>query len=146
MNMTLNRIGRWTALLCIILGITGLLAYAASKFTSGKLVVIITAVGILGFAITLTVLAFRLKKFWRIVKTIVLSLLAVIVGTYMILFAFVYFFQDALANKTSSFFQPKTISAEAAQALATADVTDIDLATADGAQLRGWLVWNSTEE
>jgi pimeloyl-ACP methyl ester carboxylesterase len=129
---------------CILLGITGLLALAFSKFTSGRLVVIITGLGILGFFITLILLTIHLKAFWPIVKAIGKSLLFVILGTYVILFIFVYFFQDTIANQTSSFFQPKTISSETAQALVSSDTSAIDLVTPDGFHLRGWMVHNAT--
>lgn len=132
-------------LVCIILGITGLTAYAVSKFTPGKLVVIITGLGISGFVAALIVLAVRLKKFGLIAGAAGISLVSVIVSTYIILFAFIYFFQDAVANKTSSFFQPKTISVETARALVNPNVTTIDLITPDGIHLRGWMVRNSTE-
>jgi uncharacterized protein len=137
--------GIWLQIAAILLGITGLFAYAVSKFTSGRLVVIITGLGALGLAIALTLLAFWLKKFWRILKALGISLLSVIAGTYLLLFGFVFFFQDAIANRTSSFFQPKTIPADAAQALVASDVTPIDLVTPDGIHLRGWLVRNTTE-
>ena len=130
----------------ILLGITGLLAYAVSKFTSGKLVVILTAIGILGFMIALTVLAFRLKTLGRVVKAVILSMVAVITGAYLILFGFVYFFQDTVANRTSSFFQPKAISVEEAQSQVAPNVQPIDLTTSDSIHLRGWLVRNSDQE
>jgi pimeloyl-ACP methyl ester carboxylesterase len=130
----------------IFLGILGLFAYAASKFTSGKLVVIIAAVGILGFLFTLTLLAYRLKSLWRAVMAITLSILAVFTGTYLLLFTFVFFFQDTVANETSSFFQPKLITEEAAHGLVTSNVADLDLVTPDGTHLRGWLIKNSVEE
>ena len=60
----------------------------------------------------------------------------------------IFFFQDTIANQTSSFFQPTAISPEAAQALAASDVEALELTTPDGApsgaRLRGWLVKNST--
>ena len=129
----------------IFLGLTGLVAYAVSKFTSGSLVVVITAVGIVGFVIALVILAFRLGSFGRIVRTVILSFLAVLAGTYLILVAAIYFFQDAIANQTSSFFQPRTMSVEAAQALTAPDVTAVDLPTPGGVHLRGWLVRSTTE-
>jgi pimeloyl-ACP methyl ester carboxylesterase len=130
---------------CIILGIVGLLAYAASKFTPGKLVVMITGLGIFGFIAGLIVLAFRLKRFGLIVSAAGISLVSVIAGTYILLFTFVYFFQDEVANKTSSFFQPTTISVEAAQALVDSNVSAIDLTAPDGIHLRGWIVRSGTE-
>jgi hypothetical protein len=131
--------------LSIILGITGLAAYAASKFIPGKTVVIITALGLLGFIITLCLLALQKKGIKRTIRDISLSLLAIVAGTYLLLFAFVFFFQDWVANRTSSFFQPKSISAEAAQALVTPGVIELDLIAPDETHLRGWLVRNSTE-
>jgi pimeloyl-ACP methyl ester carboxylesterase len=135
----------WLQLACILSGIVGLLAYAASKFIPGKMVVAVCAAGILGFMITLILLALRQKGVGAVVRTIIVSLLAVIVGTYVLLFGFVSLFQDAVANQTASFFQPRTISAEAADALTATEVLPLDLTASDGVQLRGWLVRNSTE-
>ena len=136
----------WLHGVAILLGITGLLAYACSKFANGRLVVIIAALGLLGFTITLITLAVRLKDPQHILKSVALSLTAVIVSTYLILFMLVYLFQDTIANQTSSFFQPKRISAETAAALITADVLPLDLTTPDDLHLHGWLVRNSTAE
>jgi uncharacterized protein len=132
-------------LVTILLGIMGVVAYAVSMFTSGSISVVITISGLLGFVVTLGLLIWRLKRFGPIIKTVVISLLAVIGGAYLILFLLIFLFQDTIANQTSSFFQPKAISAEAAHALAALDVEAIDLASSDGARLRGWLVKNATE-
>jgi len=107
---------RWL-LVCILMGITGLTAYAASKFTPGKLIVILTGIGFLGFLTALVILAIRLRHAWRVIVATGISLLSITIGTYFLLFVFVYSFQDTLANNTNIFFQPKTISVEAAQAL-----------------------------
>ena len=123
----------------------GIVAYAVSMFTSGSISVVITAIGLLGFVLTLGLLIWRRKRFGPIAKTVALSLLAVIAGSYLILFLLIFFFQDTIANQTSSFFQPKAISSEAAQALAASNVEAIDLSTPDGTHLRGWLVKNSIE-
>lgn len=131
--------------LSIFLGITGLFAYAASKFTPGRFIVIITVVGTAGFSITLTLLALKLKNIQRIVRATVLSFLVVIAGTYLLLFVVITFFQDTIVNQTSSFFQPRTISMDYSQAVLTANVTALDLTTPDGIHLHGWLVRNSTE-
>lgn len=134
----------WLQGACILLGAMGFFAYAASKFTSGKLVVIITAVGILGFLIALSVLALHRKDSGHMHRTVILSLLSVVVVTYVLLFGFVYFFQDMVANRTSAFFQPKTISAEKSQGFEAPDVLSINLTASDGVYLRGWLVRNAT--
>lgn len=128
----------------ILLGITGIFAYAASKFTPGRSVVFITAISIPGFLGTLVILALKIKGFWKTIRVISISLLAVIAGTYLILFATINFFQDAIANGTSSFFQPRTISAETSESLLVNNVTELDLTTPEGIHLRGWLVRNST--
>jgi hypothetical protein len=73
-------------LICVLLGITGLVAYAISKFSSGKVSVIVTAAGILGFITALVVLTIRLKRFGLIVRALAGTLLAVVVGAYLILF------------------------------------------------------------
>jgi pimeloyl-ACP methyl ester carboxylesterase len=131
--------------LCIGLGILGLGAYAASKFTPGKLIVWITSIGILGFLAVLILLAIRLKRFWQILAAAGMALASIIVATYLLLFLFLHFFQDAVANQTNSFFQPKTISAEAEEALISPGAKALDLITPDGTHLRGWMVRNSTE-
>jgi pimeloyl-ACP methyl ester carboxylesterase len=134
---------RWLIRVFIIFGIASLSAYASSKFTSGRLVVIVTAAGILGFIAALTVLAFRLKNLKKTIKALFLSLVAIIAGTYVLLFGFVFFFQDAVANRTNSFFQPRTITVEAAEAFNAPDVQLLDLETPDGIHLRGWLARNT---
>ena len=128
---------------CVLLGMIGLVAYAISKFTSGRAVIWITAAGILGFIVTLVILARRVKRPGPVLGTIAGSLLAVLLGAYLVLFPLIYFFQDTIANQMNAFFQPRGISEEQAQALVTGDVEAIDLATPDGARLRGWLVRNS---
>ena len=130
-------------IICVLLGVIGLVAYAISKFSSGKVIVTVTAAGILGFMAALVVLTIRLKRCSLIVRAIAGTLLAVVVGTYLILFPLIYFFQDTIADRTSAFFQPRGISAEAARALVTDNVEAIDIATPDGAGLAGWLVRNS---
>ena len=57
----------------------------------------------------------------------------------------VYNFQDTIANEANAFFQPRGISAAAAQALAADDVEALDWTTPDGARLAGWLVKNSPD-
>ena len=93
-------------IICVLLGVIGLVAYAISKFSSGKVIVTVTAAGILGFMAALVVLTIRLKRCSLIVRAIAGTLLAVVVGTYLILFPLIYFFQDAIADRTSAFFQP----------------------------------------
>ena len=131
-------------IICIVLGITGLVAYAVSKFSSGIITVILTAAGILGFIVTLLLLAVRLRRPGSILRAVAVSLASVIAGTYLVLFGLIFFFQDAIADQTSSFFQPKTISVEAAQALISSNVSAINLTTPDGTRLHGWLVRNSS--
>lgn len=133
----------WLQVICILLGVMGLLAYAISKFSSGKMVVIRTAVGGLGFLAALIALAVRARRFGLIVGRVAVTLIAVILGFYLLLFALIYFFQDAIANEANAFFQPRGISAAAAQALVAADVEALDFMTPDGARLAGWLVKNS---
>lgn len=130
-------------LLAIVLGVGGLVAYAISKFTAGFVVVVFTAAGLLGCITVLVFLARRVRRPVRIAGVVAITLLAVVLGTYLVLVPLIYFFQDTIANQTSTFFQPRGISEAEAQALTAADVEAIDLATADGARLRGWLVHNS---
>ncbi len=139
-----RRTTSWIQIICVLLGIMGLLAYAISKFSSGRTVVIITAIGILGCLGTLIALAVRTRRFGLIVGRIASTLVAVIAGTYLILFPLVFFFQDTFANRTNVFFQPRGISEAAAQALTANDVLPLDFTTPDGARLVGWLVKNSS--
>ena len=130
-------------IICVLLGVMGLLAYAISKFSSGKAVVIVTAVGVLGCLGTLIALAVRAKRFGRIVGRVASTLIAVVLGTYLDLFGLIYFFQDTIANEANAFFRPRGISAEVAQALIADDVKALDFVTPDGARLAGWLVRNT---
>jgi hypothetical protein len=93
----------------IRLGITGLVAYAVSMFTSGAVSVVITVIGRLGFVLTLGLLIRRRKHLGPIVTSTAISLLAVVAGSYLILFVIVFVFQGTIANQTSSFFQPRAI-------------------------------------
>jgi len=131
-------------IICVLLGVMGLLAYVISKFSSGQAVVIVTAVGVLGCLGTLIALAVRAKRFGRIVGRVASTLIAVVLGMYLVLFGFIYFFQDTIANEANAFFQPRGISAAEAQALVTGDVEALDWTTPDGARLAGWLVKNSS--
>lgn len=130
-------------LACMLLGIIGLVAYAVSKFTPGRVVILITVAGIVGFAISLIILIRSARRFGPIVVTVAGSVLAVALGTYLVLFPLIYFFQDTIANRMNAFFVPRGISAQAAQALVSGGVEPIDLATPDGAVLGVWLVRNS---
>lgn len=130
--------------LSIFFGITGLFAYAASKFTPGRIIVIITVAGAAGFLIALTLLALKLKNIQRILRATVISLLVVIAGVYLLLLVVITFLQDPIANQTSAFFQPRVISVEVSRSLLAPDVTELDLTTPEGTHLRGWLVRNST--
>jgi pimeloyl-ACP methyl ester carboxylesterase len=130
-------------IICIILGIAGITAYAMSKFISGKVIVFITAFGVLGFIVTLIFNAIKIKNIGKIIRMLAIDLLTVILGVYVILFLVIFFFQDRIANDTSSFFQPQKISEQAAQAVLSPQVEAIDLTTPDGIRLRGWLVNNS---
>lgn len=138
-----RRTTSWLQIICVLLGIMGLLAYAISKFSSGKTVVILTAVGILGCLGILLALAVRVRRFGLIAGRIAGTLVAVCAGTYLILSPLIFFFQDTFANRTNAFFQPRGISEVAAQALTASDVLPIDFTTPDGARLRGWLVRNT---
>jgi len=53
----------WLQIICVLLGVMGLLAYAISKFSSAKAVVIVAVVGILGCLGTLIALGIRVRRF-----------------------------------------------------------------------------------
>ncbi len=130
-------------LACILLGITGITAFMASKFVPGKLVVVITAGSVLGLIIALVFLARRLKNLQRFARSLAITLPAAVLGSYAILFGVIFFFQDTIGSDTSIFFQPQPLADEAANALTSPQIEAIDLETPDGARLRGWLLDNA---
>ena len=132
-------------LICVLMGITGLVAYAMSKFSSQKIVVIITVVAILGFLLALVGLARQRKSRGGKVRAVAICVLTAIAGAYLVLFIIFAFFQDTIANQTAAFFQRHPLSLQDAQALNTANVEELVFTAADGAVLRGWLVRNSQE-
>jgi pimeloyl-ACP methyl ester carboxylesterase len=133
-------------LICILAGIVGFVAYAMSKFVPGRTIVVVTASGVLAFTVALGILGLRLKRPRAVVKAVATTLLAVLLGSYATLFVVIDSLQDRIADETSAFFQPQPLSAEAAEALISPRVEPIDLATPDGARLRGWLVRNLESE
>ena len=78
---------------------------------------ILTVAGFVGFLVTAGILAVKIKRFWKALGTLALDLLAAILGAYLLIFATLFFFQDNIANKTSSFFQPQILSEEADKAI-----------------------------
>ena len=79
----------------ILFSLIGFCAYAASNFTPGKPIVIITGIGFLGLVVVFTLLAIRLR-FRQIVTAAGISQASIIVAKYILLFLFVYFLQDAI--------------------------------------------------
>jgi hypothetical protein len=126
----------------ILFGVIGCAAFLASKFANGRLVVVLTVAGFIGFLITAVFLAVRIRRFWKAMGVLAIDLLAAIFGAYLLLFFTLLFFQDAIADHTSTFFQPRAISAEAARTLATDGVTELSFTTPEGVELNGWLVDN----
>lgn len=130
----------------IFLGTIGLAAYAASKFISGRIIVLVTIAGVIGFLVTLVFLAWHLKSIKRFFFAAGISIIAVVGGTYLILFLFLLFFQDTVANHTSTFFQPQSITDAEAKSVVEPGVEPLEVTTSDGLELQGWLVKNSNEE
>lgn len=130
-------------LICVFLGTASLLAYAMSKFIAGRVIVAITAASFLGFLIALIHLARDSKDATSSIKTILATLALVMIDTYLGLFFVVNSYQDVIANKTGTFFQPHQLSVDTAQALTSPQVENIDLITPDGIRLHGWLVHHS---
>lgn len=130
-------------IISILFGIAGLSAFLASKFANGKLVVILTVAGFVGFLVTAGILAVKIKRFWNALGTLALDLLAAILGAYILIFAALFFFQDTIANSTSSFFQAQILFQEAEKAFSGEGIENIRFTTPDGVDLNGWLVKNS---
>jgi pimeloyl-ACP methyl ester carboxylesterase len=130
----------------IIFGIIGLAAFLASKFSNGRLIVILTVAGLVGFLITAAVLAVKIKHFWKALGVLALDLLLAVGGAYLLMIFTLLFFQDTIADRTSTFFQPTTLKAEAAQEAANANVEALSITAPDGVQLNGWLVDNADSD
>jgi uncharacterized protein len=130
----------------IALGAAALVAIALSKFLSGPLILIIVAAALVGFIVTLVLLARAAPRpVGRAVGRIVLAVLGALVCGYAILLLIVTFGQDTLANRSNAFFQPKRLTEVAVARLAAPDVERLEIGTPDGALLRGWLVHGSGE-
>ncbi len=127
----------------ILFGVFGLAAFLASKFTNGRLIVILTVAGLVGFLITAAVLAVKIKRFWKALGVLALDLLLAVAGAYLLMFITLLFFQDTIADHTSTFFQPSTLTAEAAKNAATGNVEALNITAPDGVELNGWLVDNA---
>lgn len=127
----------------ILFGVFGLAAFLASKFANGRLIVILTVTGLIGFLVTAGILAVKIRQFWRAFGTLALDLLLAVAGAYLLMFFTLLFFQDTIADNTSTFFQPSTLSAEAALEAAGGNVEALRITATDGTGLNGWLVNNA---
>ncbi len=65
----------------ILFGVFGLAAFLASKFTNGRLIVILTVTGFIGFLITAGILAVKIKRFWNALGVLALDLLLAVAGS-----------------------------------------------------------------
>ena len=130
----------------ILFGVFGLAAFLASKFANGRLIVILTVAGFVGFLVTASILAVKIKRFWKALGTLALDLLLAVLGAYLLMFFTLLFFQDTIADWTSTFFQPSILSEEAAQEAATGNVEVLSFTAPDGVQLNGWLMDNAASD
>ncbi len=127
----------------ILFGVFGLAAFLASKFANGRLIVILTVAGLVGFLVTAAVLAVKIKHFWKALGVLALDLFLAVIGAYLLMFFILLFFQDTIADRTSTFFQPSTLTAEAAKEVANVNVEALSITAPDGVELNGWLVDNA---
>ncbi len=107
---------------------------------------ILTVAGFVGFLVTASILAVKIKRFWKALGTLALDLLLAVLGAYLLMFFTLLFFQDTIADRTSTFFQPSILSEEAAQEAATGNVEALSFTAPDGVQLNGWLVDNAASD
>ena len=143
MTAQLTQVDRWLKTLGILLGVLGFLAYAVSKFSNSRSVVVLTAAGVLGFLLLLIIQAIRSQRAVYTLRVIGEFLLAVFVAGYAILFVLVFFFQDAFANRGNSFFQPQPLAVGAEQA--AEGLEKLEFVTSGDVRLRGWLVRNGDQ-
>lgn len=137
---------RWLLeVLCVIFGVIGAVSDVVGGFAPARLVSPLALVSFLGFMLTVFLKIRHTKSVVEIVRLLVPTLLAVIFGTYVVLFPLVYLCQDAIANRTSAFFQPWPLSAEAVQSHLSPRVDVLEITTADNLRLQGWLVKSSRE-
>ena len=144
-NRRLHR-PRWPLeALCVIFGVVCALTAVIGRLIPGRVLFPVAVFSLLGFIWTAYIKIRYRRSAVQMIKLLLPTLLAVILGTYLVLFPLVYFYQDAVANRTSAFFQPWPLSTEAVQSFLSPDVENLTMTTADGLRLQGWLVKNSSE-
>jgi hypothetical protein len=127
----------------ILAGALAILAIALSRFISGPLILVVVAAFLIAFILSLTLVARAApRSFGRAAARVLVSLAGAVALGYLLLFAIVLFGQDAIADRTNAFFQPRGLSEAAAVQF---DVPDemLEIPTSDGAVLRGWLARGS---
>lgn len=130
----------------VFLGAFALLAIALSKFISSRLYLIVVAAAVVGFIATLVFLALAVpRSLPRGLGRVALSVVGALALGYALLFIVVYLGQDALANESNAFFQPRVLTEVAAAQFEAPGVEPLAIPTSDGEILRGWLVRGSAE-
>ncbi|MGZ9234450.1 MAG: alpha/beta hydrolase [Anaerolineales bacterium] len=79
-------------------------------------------------------------------KSIAVSLLFVLTGSYTVLVLFVVLFQDVFIDKNNLIFQPKTMSPTPSNSIQGKNIQTLEFITPDQFHLHGWLINNGTEE
>lgn len=130
----------------IVVGALTLLTIAISKFISNRAILVVVGVALVTFVASLVLLArAAADSRSRIAGRVALSLLGALALGYVVLFGVIYFGQDVIADHTNAFFQPQPLTQVAAARVDAPNVERVEIRTADGVALRGWLVHGSAE-
>lgn len=141
-----SRRPRWLLeTLCVVFGIVGALFDVIGSLVPAKIIVPVALIAFVGFIWTAFLKIRDSRNAIQMAKQLIPTLSAVILGAYLVLLPLVYFYQDAVADRTSAFFQPWPLSVEAIQSYLSPSVESLEFTTADGLRLQGWLVKNTNE-
>jgi pimeloyl-ACP methyl ester carboxylesterase len=80
------------------------------------------------------------------VETFFLAHLAVLVGAYLLVFLFIFIFQDEFILRNNFLFQPTSISSEQASAYRKGNIEEITFTNPNSIQLHGWFTKNTARE
>lgn len=130
------------AVLCVIFGILAVLSDVFRDLIPIQLIAPLTLVSVLGFGFALYAEARYRRTARHLTKFLSFVLVAIAIGAYAILLLVLGVYQDTIANRTSVFFHPWPLSAEAVRSHVSPRVEELAIETPDGLRLQGWLVKN----
>jgi len=139
-------------IVCGILGVLGILITHVTPqrteqlFTAKNIATLLSVILILVLLFLLVRIPFLIKKFSKVLKFLLVSLLSIAAGTYLLLFLFVILFQDAFIEKNDIIYQPRSMTQAMASGLIKDGIEALSITTNDSTQLHGWLLKNQASE